>query len=212
MDSEKKRIGSSSIEPAKKIQESRYEKYFLERKKIENKKYLIFKPTKRFEQVFSMVLVFFLLISLFSFPINSLLHTSKENLDKISFRIGWPVAFFELSYAEPDKNPINFLGLIVDLTIYLIVAYIIELLINFTLYNLRMLQGEIKNQKIKSAKNLAAKSKREDSYSKARKFYEYHQKIGTPQEKIKEMLKKNGWLEKDISKVIAYENSKVEGD
>lgn len=200
----------------------------------------IFKPTIRMEYFFSIILVLVLILALLTFPLSALLNAGVDEASAVVFKVGWPMSFFELSYGNVQKNPVNFIGLIVDLALYLLIAYILDVLFNLIYSKLassgraatetskkevsylstigRANDKQENNKKSQTipqqeTKELANQNpqnnfykkqeQKEDPYQKAREFYEHHKNKGADEKKVREMLKKAGWSEKDLDKVFS---------
>ncbi len=117
----------------------------------------IFIPGKLTEYLFSIFLVIALIISLVSMPFGSLLSTNPEDIE---FKIGYPMTFFKVSTQNPEKLPLDFLGLIVDFLIYFLMGYAIEVLFNL-----------IKNKSNKRIKNIP--ENKIELIRRGKKAYEY---------------------------------------
>ncbi len=81
------------------------------------------KPTKVTTNALSIIFVLVLIIGITKFPLSSLM---SGNLDK-SFSIGIPLPFLELSFSGETSNPLHIFNFIIDLLIYFILAYLIDI-------------------------------------------------------------------------------------
>ena len=199
----------------------------------------LFKPTIRLEYFFSIILVLVLILALLTFPLSALLNAGVDEASAVVFKVGWPMPFFELTYNDIQKNPINFLGLLVDLLLYFLVAYILDVTIGLVYAKLvNSSKGQIEQSKkevgylskigsandkqenkkkseinpqheVKQAVNPVQQTNfykkqevKEDPYQKAREFYEHHKTKGADEKKVREMLKKAGWSERDLNIVF----------
>jgi hypothetical protein len=88
-----------------------------------------FIPTKRMGEIFGYIFLAVLIIAALVFPYGSLV---SGNVD-IALKVGVPFTFLELNAHNPTKIPVKFGALIIDLIIYLILAYLIEIGINMVL-------------------------------------------------------------------------------
>jgi len=107
-------------------------------------------PTKKFGTIFGAIFILVLIIAVFQFPFGSFL---SGNVD-ITIKVGFPLTFLELELVETDKSPLRLLNLILDMLIYIILAYGIEIILNLILRNPLLQSGEKINQKPAVFKNL----------------------------------------------------------
>jgi hypothetical protein len=84
------------------------------------------KPTKKTNYIFIAILVVVLLWGFIQFPWGSVFSLEQE----VQIKLGYPMAFFYLDLMNPEGFPFKFGGLIVDLLIYVIIAYIIDVVLN----------------------------------------------------------------------------------
>jgi len=99
-----------------------------------------FVPTKRMNSIFGTIFVLALLISLAQFPFGSLLSGNAD----IVMKIGYPFQILELG---SEGSPLNILGLIMDLLIYTILTYAVDVIISLILRN-PLVQSEAEKKKI----------------------------------------------------------------
>jgi len=88
-------------------------------------------PTKRMSAIFGGIFVLALVLAIFNFPLDSLI-SGKTN---ISIGIGYPYPFLDLGPASTEKFPLKIFSLVIDMILYLILAYIIDIALNFILKN-----------------------------------------------------------------------------
>ena len=81
------------------------------------------KPTKVTTNALTIIFVLVLIMGIAKFPLSSLM---SGNLDK-SFSIGIPLPFLELSFSGETSNPLHIFNFIIDLLIYFILAYLIDI-------------------------------------------------------------------------------------
>ena len=81
-----------------------------------------FIPTKRTNIIFGFFFLVAIVLAIIQFPYGSLL---SGNVD-LSITIGYPMKFLEFSLTDPEKSPLRVVGLIVDIIIYLLLAYVID--------------------------------------------------------------------------------------
>jgi hypothetical protein len=144
----------------------------------------IFIPTKRTEYFFVAIFIVVLLWSLMTFPIASFM---GGNIDEASFKIGWPKAFFELTMSNPDEMPFNITWLIIDIIIYFLISYILDVIIALFL--------------IWIGTSFKSSSPDTEVYTKAKAAYNYYKNKGLEEKQIIEMFKQRGWKEEDIMKI-----------
>ncbi len=135
-----------------------------------------FFPTKRLELIFSYIFLAIILISLFKFPIYSLLRGDTI----AAINIGYPFFnFLIFDLITPESFPLRILPLILDTIIFLIIAYLIDISINFV--------------------GLRAKSLSKDEREKKPKIFKIKKK-GTLAEKATERLFNDNKNQKEINK------------
>ena len=89
------------------------------------------KPTKKTGYIFGTIFVIVVVIALFQFPLGAML---AGNIN-ISIKVGLPMTFLEFSLIEPSKSPAKINGLIIDLLLYLFIAYAIDVILNLIINN-----------------------------------------------------------------------------
>jgi hypothetical protein len=83
-------------------------------------------PTKKTGFVLGLIFVIVALLGLVSFPLAKLLSGDLN----LMARVGWPMSFLVFDLGNPTKMPIRFWGLVVDFTLYIIIAYGVDVLMN----------------------------------------------------------------------------------
>jgi hypothetical protein len=155
-----------------------------------------FKPTKRTEYFFILILIIVLISSLFNFPVSSLIKPSDI---EIAYRIGWPKVFFELTMTTNSAVPkLKELGF--DLGFYLAIAYLLDVFMAFII-GIATMPISTNPRKEDNDEEVAILS-REDAYDKAKKAYNYYKKQGIEETKIIAMFKERGWTEAYIKEII----------
>jgi hypothetical protein len=102
-----------------------------------------FIPTSRLSAIFGGIFVAVLLLTLLQFPFKEMM---AGNIDVI-IEIGFPWHFFEFGLATISEFPLRIPALFGDLLLYLILAYAIDVIINFVANNsLLRSEEEIKGQ------------------------------------------------------------------
>ena len=86
-------------------------------------------PTKRIGAIFGGVFILVLIIAAFQFPLGALMSGQTE----VEISVGYPIPFLNLS--ETEGSPTNPVYLILDLLIYLVLAYAIDITINLIVKN-----------------------------------------------------------------------------
>lgn len=97
------------------------------------------RPTKITSYTFLAIFILVLILGFFKFPISSFMSGNLNN----SFNIGIPFPFLELKFSGEMSNPLRILNLIIDLLIYFVLAYLIDIGFN-----------AIKNSKIFKKENI----------------------------------------------------------
>ena len=88
-----------------------------------------FRPTKIISYSFAIIIILVIVIGLATAPWGAF--TDFTSIEKnIAIEIGFPWTFFSLEINNPEKIPVKFGGLILDLLIYIIIAYLINVAIN----------------------------------------------------------------------------------
>ena len=106
-------------------------------------------PTKRLGAIFGFIFVIILLLSIFRFPLSSLISGSED----ISIAIGYPLTFLDFTLTGEEGSPLRIVGLLIDLLIYIILAYIIDILTTVLLKNTLLKTKEDKEKRPKVFKN-----------------------------------------------------------
>jgi len=87
-----------------------------------------FTPTLRTAQFLGYIFLGALIISLIRIPIMSLFSANPENN---AIKVGLPFSFMSFDLVNPDSDPLKLPGFFVDILIYLILAYIADVSINY---------------------------------------------------------------------------------
>jgi len=95
-------------------------------------------PTKRMQTYFGGIFLIVIAIAIIQFPFGTLLSGNAD----ISFNIGYPWHFLELNFGEMDKMPILIGGLLLDLLLYIILAYSVDIATNLILKNPSLKSGK----------------------------------------------------------------------
>jgi hypothetical protein len=89
-------------------------------------------PTNLTGHILGIVFLIVILIAFIQFPLGDLLGGQIEDL-KVTVGIPWPFLIFDAF--NPLEQPLQMKGFLLDLVIYLIISYAIEILINVFLYS-----------------------------------------------------------------------------
>ncbi|MCH7850730.1 MAG: hypothetical protein IH845_03760 [Nanoarchaeota archaeon] len=84
-------------------------------------------PTDKTAKFLGAIFVMVLFIALFKFPYGAFLSTDLN----ITAQVGVPYPFFEFKLLDPTATPIRIKGLLIDLLIYTLIAYALDVMINF---------------------------------------------------------------------------------
>lgn len=87
-----------------------------------------FTPTKRTAQFLGYIFLAALVISLLRFPVSSIFSESTESS---AIKVGIPFAFLTFDLVNTENSPLKIFGFILDIIIYLILAYIADVSINY---------------------------------------------------------------------------------
>lgn len=83
-------------------------------------------PTKNTAEYFGWIFLVVILLAFFQFPFGSLL---SGNVD-VDVGIGYPMHFFVFNISEPSGMPLRIKALLIDMLIYLFIAYSIEIIMS----------------------------------------------------------------------------------
>lgn len=95
-------------------------------------------PTKRIDTIFGLVFIFVLLISAAQFPFGTLISGKSD----VVIGIGFPLHFLEFNALTSGDSPTLPINLLIDLLLYLIAAYIIDISLNLIISNPLLRSGE----------------------------------------------------------------------
>jgi len=87
-------------------------------------------PTKKTPYILSGIFTLVVIIGILNFPLFGMF---SGNVD-VSVKMGLPLTFLEFKLMEPEENPVFIGNLIVDLLIYIFLAYLIDIAINMFLH------------------------------------------------------------------------------
>ena len=87
-------------------------------------------PTKRMNWIFGAIFIVVIIIGLFQTPWGSLFSFSGGAMPEGVVEIGFPWTFVEFDLGDPSKIPFKIGGLFFDLMLYLVVAYLIDVVIS----------------------------------------------------------------------------------
>jgi hypothetical protein len=91
-----------------------------------------FFPTKRVNYIFIGILVLVVLINFTKFPLSQFMSMASMD-EELKFEIGWPLPMFVLNFFNPEEFPLKFGGLILDLFLYILIAYFVDIFISYIL-------------------------------------------------------------------------------
>jgi len=84
-------------------------------------------PTNRFATILGLIFLAIIMLPLVQFPFDKLLSGDTN----ITIGIGYPQTFLKLQIQDPEEPPLRIMNLIIDLIIFFILSYAIDVLINF---------------------------------------------------------------------------------
>jgi hypothetical protein len=152
----------------------------------------IFIPTKRTEYFFVIIFIIILFLSLASFPISSFLN---GEVGDASFKIGWPVAFFELSMQNPDQPPFSFKWFGILVVLYALISYLLDVIISYIFV--------VINRVVYKPSRNEPRDEVLDAYAQAKEAYSYYKRKGMDEKNIVGMFKERGWKEEDVKKIAS---------
>jgi hypothetical protein len=88
-------------------------------------------PTKNFGKIFIFIFVIIFTIAALNFPVSSLM---SGNMDA-TISAGYPLPFLELKLSGNESSPFILANFLIDLIIYLIIAYALNIFLNLILQN-----------------------------------------------------------------------------
>lgn len=151
----------------------------------------IFIPGKITSYVFCIILLAVLIQGMILSPFKSFgTITSGE----MTFKLGYPWAFFELNSANPDANPFIWQAVLKDLAIYFFVAYFLEIIIKL------ILMPFSKNKEPEEQKENISKESLE-IMKQGKIAYDYYLLQGVSEQNLIDMFKNKGWTEEGIAKL-----------
>lgn len=139
-------------------------------------------PTKRLGYFLGAIFLVVVVIGLFKFPLGKMMNTTEPELD-INLSIGEPWPFFQLQLLRPEESPIRLGGLLGDLLIYIFVAYLMDVLLNFILGASLFESEEEKKKRLVFYKGVG--NGNEFSESITRKIFQPKENSNLPQQTIK---------------------------
>jgi len=101
-------------------------------------------PTKKFSYAFGVIFILVIIIGIAQFPLGSLF---AGNID-IELAVGLPMKFLVFDLADPEAIPINIWALIIDMAIYLILAYAIDVALNVFITSTKKKKASGKSPKV----------------------------------------------------------------
>jgi hypothetical protein len=105
-----------------------------------------FFPSKRLELIFGIVFLVIIFLGLIRFPLHSLLSGDTS----AAITIGFPFFnFLIFDMIEPENFPLKIPALILDIIIFLIIAYAIDVVMNFVHYKAKSLTKEERGKRPK---------------------------------------------------------------
>lgn len=127
------------------------------------------------------IIVIALLFGIFKTPFTTF---NTDSVEEISFKIGYPFTMLQLDALEPEKTPIIWGGLILNLIIYFLIAYLLEI------SYLGIPKLFIKKQRREQINKV-------DIIRQAREAYNYYRIQGISEENIFKLFQERGWSEED---------------
>ncbi len=107
------------------------------------------KPTKKTGYAFGAIFLLVVVIALLKFPFGAMMAGNVN----VSIAVGLPKTFLEFDLMDPAAPPAKINGLIIDLLLYLFLAYAIDVIINLIMNNRLMESKEERKKRPKVFKN-----------------------------------------------------------
>ena len=85
----------------------------------------IFAPKKIFFTLFAILFFGSSFLSMLNISFTSLF-----SMDEMTIEVGFPFTFLNIGFSDSTQNPLNIGGLVLDLLIYVLVAYAVNIIIN----------------------------------------------------------------------------------
>jgi len=86
-------------------------------------------PTERFAGIMGIIFLAVIVMAAVQFPLQKLMSGETD----ITIEIGYPYPFLELKILNPNEPPLRLNNLIIDIIIYLLISYALDVAINFFL-------------------------------------------------------------------------------
>ena len=96
------------------------------------------RPTKKTNTYLGIIFLIVLAIAFIEFPYGSL---TTGNTD-ITIKVGYPLPFLQFNLSEIETNPLLIGGLILDLILYVFIAYLADIITNLILNNKFLISEE----------------------------------------------------------------------
>lgn len=144
----------------------------------------IFIPGKITAYGFCTLFLLALFFGIFSSPLKAF---SQTDIEQFSFKIGYPITFFELDPMDTEKIPILWKGLSLDFLVYFLVAYAFDILFKMIYYYLT--KKSIKREETPRKTEIIRQAKR---------AYKYYREQGMSEENIFKLFQEKGWTEEDF--------------
>jgi len=107
------------------------------------------KPTKKTGYAFGVIFLIVIIIALLKFPLGAMMAGNTN----VSITVGIPKTFLEFDLMNPTEPPAKVNGLIIDLLLYVFLAYAIDVIINLVMNNSLMESTEERKKRPKIFKN-----------------------------------------------------------
>jgi len=107
------------------------------------------KPTKRTGYVFGTIFLIVVIIALFRFPLGKMMAGDAN----VSIKVGLPMTFLKFDLMNPTESPAKINGLIIDILLYLFLAYAIDVILNLIMHNSLLESSEEEKKRLKVFKD-----------------------------------------------------------
>jgi len=107
------------------------------------------KPTKKTGYAFGVIFLIVIIIALLRFPLGAMMAGDTN----VSLTVGLPMTFLEFNLMDPTEPPAKIGGLMIDLLLYIFIAYAIDVIINLVMHNRLMESTDERKKRPKVFKN-----------------------------------------------------------
>lgn len=173
-------------------------------KKFFNKKLPDYmKPTQLTAELVGAVVILVVLFSLLTFPYGAIIKGQTD----VRIKVGLPLSFLVFNLENVEENPLKPVGLIIDLLIYLVIAYILEIIIKLSLRAHKLIPKDESEKPV-----VYADAKKPGKVSLVKAIIDKFAKKKTPNKptadksRLKEQQKYQKQTDESVSKPVDYKS------